>query len=341
MRLSVYALGGGMGHVTRSLAISRAVVRAGHEVRVLANSADAELLLSAARKDSCSNLATAAASFDLLSSQLTVEQTRRQALAWLANEWDGLLVDTFPRGLGGELADFVTKEERPLFLVHRDLNPRYVTSRDLRSIATAYERILLPGESGPLSDLANAVPTEPWLICDAGDLHDRVVARAAFRAPEQDRPVIVVVGSGRAEEVSDAVTIASRLREALGDTAYVRFASLETAPGKLADITVRLWPLMRYLRGVDVLIGAGGYNTVNEARATKTRLFAIPRGRLYDRQDQRLTDEERTSTVEELIVSVTSFVGKGVLQEDLQASMRLENGVHTALREIESVLSLR
>src|SRR5690349_9111998 len=43
-----------------------------------------------------------------------------------------LIVDTFPRGIGGELAGVLGSSDARKVLVHRDLNPRYVESAGIR-----------------------------------------------------------------------------------------------------------------------------------------------------------------------------------------------------------------
>ncbi|MFP2900405.1 hypothetical protein ACLEQD_29190, partial [Corallococcus sp. 4LFB] len=94
-----------------------------------------------------------------------------------------------------------------------------------------------------------------------------------------------------------------------------------------------LWPALAVLRGVDVLVGAGGYNTVQEARATGTPLVAWARPRLYDRQALRLTEAERVGDAAELEAKVAS-----VLQEAFHARPAAwDNGVHAAVEAIERV----
>jgi hypothetical protein len=73
------------------------------------------------------------------------------------------------------------------------------------------------------------------------------------------------------------------------------------SPQRPEALRVPLWPALAVLPGVDVLVGAGGYNTVQEARATGTPFVALVRSRLYDRQALRLRAEERAGSVEELL----------------------------------------
>jgi len=311
-RWLIYALGGGLGHLVRGLALARAAVRTGVDVRLLTNSPFAGLVPLADELDSESVVIDADAERDEVAARVRAELDHR--------DFDLLVVDTFPRGLAGELAglDIGT----PRALVHRDLSPTYVEQFDLRAVVRTYDLVLLPGERGPLAD-DSAVETAPWLIRDADELASPEDARTELGVTDES-PLVCVVASGKAEEIAAAEERVRQLAEHLGNRAHVRFLSVL----KIGSCPP-FWPLIRLLPGVDLLVGSGGYNTVYEARATGTPLLAIPQQRLYDRQDQRLRAEESIDAAE-LNERVAAVRRK-------PTTPRFENGVHAAVRALRSL----
>ena len=250
-------------------------------------------------------------------------------------EFDVLIVDTFPRGLGGELAPLVDRLPVPKILVHRDLDPRYVAQANLRRFAVRYDRIILPGEPAPLGDLPRAAMTAPWLLRDCDELLDRAEARRTLGADDDERPIVAVLGCGRPEEVTESRRLAGRLQEILTDRAIVRFASVLRSERADGLIPVSIWPTLEAIRGIDLIVGSGGYHSVHEARATGTPLVAFARPRLYDRQELRLRPSERVVDEEELIARVR----EGIELSGFETRGRLSpyvNGTRAAVGLIES-----
>jgi hypothetical protein len=331
-RWMIYALGGGLGHLTRAVSLARPALRRGHDVRILTNSPCARAIpvewwLGA---DDC---------LEVLDLTLGPADARPIVAAAIERfRPDVFVVDTFPRGLGGELAELLPELACRRVLIHRDLNPRYIARAGLREfVASHYDRLILPGEPAPLADLPRAVATLPWLICDEADMLDQAEARAALGVHGPGRPVVAVVGCGRAEEVRASANMAARLAEAIGEEAAVRLVAPagfgETIPGLIAPSA---WPLLRVMRGIDLLVGAGGYHTVHEARATRTPLIAVPRPRLYDRQARRLSAAERVGD-EEGAIRRTVAVLKTWNPIPSRETPRLRNGAHRAVRLIEAI----
>ncbi|QSQ21843.1 hypothetical protein JY651_42970 [Pyxidicoccus parkwayensis] len=294
-RWLIYALGGGMGHLTRSSALARAAARRGHAVTLLTNSPFAsglplEVLLGPGVK------------VLRLDAELDKHAVREVVALCLHDlRPDLFVVDTFPRGLGGELASLLPEVRARKVLVHRDLNPKYVARFDLASAVDAFDLVLVPGEDAPFAGHARAVRTAPWLLLEAEELLSRKEARARLGVAAGDsRPVVAVMGCGTASEVDEAGTLAASLRSLLGDAARVRWL-VPPGPSAAPAGCVPVWPALAVLPGVDVLVGAGGYNTVHEARATGTPFVALARPRLYDRQALRLEAEELAPSAEALV----------------------------------------
>jgi len=311
----MYALGGGMGHVTRASALARAAARRGHAVVLLTNSPFARgLPLESVLGPRVEVLRLSPA----LGKQGVGEVVARCIEDVRP---DLFVVDTFPRGLGGELVPLLSTVRARKVLVHRDVNPAYVKRYGLARAVDLFDLLLVPGEDAPFARHPRAVRTAPWLLLRARELLSREQARARLGLRAGDaRALVAVMGCGTSSEVEEAGAISARLEAVLGPRAVVRWlvppgAEQAPGPGGLAGeglaLRVPVWPALALLRGVDVLVGAGGYNTVQEARATGTPLVALARSRLYDRQALRLRPEELAGSVDELVARASALVRGG------------------------------
>ncbi|OJT23876.1 hypothetical protein BO221_18110 [Archangium sp. Cb G35] len=325
-RWLIYALGGGMGHLTRAVALGRAARRRGHRVEVITNSPFApELALEAELGEG--NVHRLGAEFDKHAVRESIERLLDRVRP------EVLVVDTFPRGLGGELAPLLPGMKARKVLVHRDLHPDYVERFGLARFVDTFDRLLVPGEPAPFAHHPRAVSTPPWLLLDSGELLDVPTARRTLGVPtnEETVPVVAVLACGRPEEVDESAALAERLQRMPGPRTFVRLLS-PSAPWKL-------WPALSVMRGIDVLVGAGGYNTVQEARATGTPLVAIARPRLYDRQALRLRDSERISTLDVALERVRELLRSGSTSCSERPVPAYVNGTHEAVRLIEAGFS--
>ena len=324
----LYALGGGMGHLTRAVALGRAARRRGHRVEVVTNSPFAPGLPLEAELGE-GNVHRLGAELDKHAVRESIERLIDRVRP------EVLVVDTFPRGLGGELAPLLPEMKARKVLVHRDLHPDYVERFGLARFVDTFDRLLVPGEPAPFAHHPRAASTPPWLLLDAGELLDVPTSRMKLGVPagEETVPVVAVLACGRPEEVDESAALAETLQRMPGPRALVRLLSPSTPP--------RLWPALSVMRGIDVLVGAGGYNTVQEARATGTPLVAIARPRLYDRQALRLRDSERISTLDEALDGVRKLLRSGSTSCPERPAPSYVNGTHEAVRLIEETRSVR
>ncbi|WP_223641057.1 glycosyltransferase [Corallococcus sp. EGB] len=319
----LYALGGGLGHLTRAAGLARAAVARGHRVELLTNSPFAPGL-------PLESFLGSGATVHRLDAHGDKAATVAAVAAWLAQAPpDVLVVDTFPRGLAGELVALLPAVRAPRVLVHRDLNPVYVERFHVARAVDAFDLLVVPGEDAPFAHHPRAVRTAPWLLLDADALLPREEARRRLGLEAEDaRPLVAVMGCGRPEEVAEAGATADRLRAAFEGRAAVRWL----VP-MARDSGQAVWPALELMRGVDVLVGAGGYNTVQETRATGTPLVAWARPRLYDRQALRLTAAERVEDAGTLEAKVASLLQAGPRERPSAWG----NGVHAAVEAIERV----
>ena len=317
MRWLLYALGGGLGHITRAIALARCAVAHDHRVTLLVNSPFAGKLPLERELPGAEILA--------LNPALDRDAVARRVVEIITDsEYQVVVIDTFPRGLGGELAEILPQTPAIKVLVHRLICSEYVAAASLRQFVAVYDRILVPGETAPLEDHPRALRTAPWLIRDRDELCDRDAARRTLGVTG-DRPLVLVTGCGSRNEVDEANEMARAVESAVADRATVLFSTPGVAGG--------YWPLLPLLPAVDILVGSGGYNTVYETRVTSTQLVAIPRRRLYDRQHLRLHPDEMAATKQEAIERVVASLDE--IAEYPPASYA--NGVHAAVAEIEQL----
>jgi hypothetical protein len=299
----MYALGGGLGHLQRSLSLCRTAARRGHQSVILSNSPVWPRIAA--------NLPLPGTTVrHLVGDDATVLAEANHCLQ--TTPFDVLVVDTLPRGICGELANRLPNV--PTVFVHRDLAASYAAQPDVMAAVRQFDLMLCPGERGQLEH-RNAVTTGPWVLLHAEELLEPVAVRTYMGCPP-DRPLVVVCDAADPEEAAGLATIADLLRSRFGSAVHVHQAEL-----------AETWPLMRLHLGVDLLVGAGGYNTVHEARLTATPFRAVARQRLYDRQHRRLRSREWLEVQDQ-----------NVPPRRPAATVRYTNGTEAAVDAIERLV---
>ena len=281
--LLIYALGGGWGHLNRSLALAR-VAASKYKIKLISNSP----YVSEIDLKNCEVL-TISHQAGFKQTRSIIEQTIEQV------SFDCLLVDTFPRGLGGELTDLAAKVKQPKILINRYLKPEYTQRYCLEEfVRQNYPQILIPGENTPsaFAHLPQAIKTPPWLIRSSHELTALPGAAALLGLTiEQARqPLIVILASGYRAELALYGAIANSLVQ-LGYT--VRCISPTLPPQCPPEIWRCHYPALECLWLADLVIGSGGYNTVFECDRLNLPLIAIPHQRLYDCQLTRIMAQQK------------------------------------------------
>jgi hypothetical protein len=266
----IYALGGGWGHVTRAAALARAAYPQ-RAVRILTNSPYASQV----------RLAMPELDLIVLDPAMPAARAREQTIRHIRAAAPAcLIVDTFPRGLGGELAQTLDSLAPTKVLVHRDLNPRYVAEAGLRAfVESAYDLILSAGEGSTFA----ATVTAPWVLRSPDELLPRHRARRVLRLDNDRQHSILVCAAGTAEEQAWYGAAVSGVR-AMHSKAAVRCIAPACPPGCPPECWINHWPAADLFNAADVVIGGAGYNTVHECLAYQVPLIARPWPRKYDRQ---------------------------------------------------------
>ncbi|HIK07828.1 MAG TPA: UDP-N-acetylglucosamine--LPS N-acetylglucosamine transferase [Trichormus sp. M33_DOE_039] len=295
----IYALGGGWGHLTRALSLARIAANQ-RRVNIITNSPYAQHI---SNEGCLLYLIPACESFSV-----TCQQVREI----LSNtHYDCLIVDTFPRGLGGELADILPQLHNiPKILIHRDINPSYVKIKDLRPFVTEnFDAVIVPGEGTdlPLGDLPEVIHTEPWLIRHAGELPDRKTARSHILKVGDTRKIILVCAAGQASELPLFNQLTLQLKQAFPECA-VRFLSPHCSDDELKTLWLSHHPGIECLAAADVVVGGAGYNTVYECTSIGVPLVALPLPRLYDRQLKRASKINQVLNIPDVLLTVKKIL---------------------------------
>jgi hypothetical protein len=317
----IYALGGGWGHLTRAAALAR-VVRG--PVRILTNSPYAGQVR--ARLPDLDIVALAPELPAARAREETVRQVRASGAACL-------IVDTFPRGLGGELASLLPALGAVRVLIHRDLNPEYVRGRALDEfVRSSFDVVIRPGpaEAAPLAGLPQVRTTAAWLIRSAQELPSREAARRLLGVEE--RQCVLVSAAGNRDEQEWYGSVARALIAGL-EGVGVRCVAPDCPPGCPEEAWMRYWPAMDLLPGVDVVVGGAGYNTVYECAACGVPLVARAWPRKYDRQALRAVGQA-LACPEDVVAAVRTC-----LLRPSRSETRLDfaNGAEEAMEILESL----
>ena len=162
-----YAFGGGLGHGARILALTRQLARLiGGQHLVLLNTPFARTLRSEIRRQ------------PLLEARfLAPGGTPNRAEAFVRDAFssfrpDVLIVDTFPRGLAGELVKLFSGSSRhKRVLISRHLPAEYVEAYGLTEfVRSYYSLVIAPGELSPFEKSMPVISTRPFLLRDLEEL---------------------------------------------------------------------------------------------------------------------------------------------------------------------------
>ncbi|MFC7534250.1 glycosyltransferase [Actinoplanes sp. GCM10030250] len=143
-----------------------------------------------------------------------------------------------------------------------------------------FDGILEPGEFAAAADEGPTVPdrdrvhaVEPITYLDRHELVDREAAREALGLDPERPAALLQLGAGNINDISTpAARIAARLRDAGFQVVLAESTiATEPMPPVPGTLLVKLYPISRYLRGLDLVISASGYNSFHELLA-----FGVP-----------------------------------------------------------------
>jgi hypothetical protein len=273
----IYALGGGFGHLTRASALARAALR--NNVRILTNSPYA----------GCVQRAMPELAIIALDPAISVTEGRIATVRQIeATAPDCLVVDTFPRGLGGELVDAIASFSGPKVFVQRDLNPQYAAAFDLSAfVRNSYDLVLVPADrlDDGLGPFPQTATTAPWLVRSRHEVFTRERA-CRLLGLREERSCVMVCASGNPDELDWYGAVVSGLLQC-APACEVRCIAPVCPHACPQAFWKSYWPALDLYAAADVVVGGAGYNTVYECLACQVPLVARPWPRKYDRQNLR------------------------------------------------------
>ncbi|HEX8551454.1 MAG TPA: glycosyltransferase [Abditibacteriaceae bacterium] len=293
-RIVFYAVNGlGLGHVTRLLAIARAVRTQSPEAEIL-------FLTTSEASHLVYREGFAAVKFP---SRAAAQSGNLRAASWQRLMHTGVLsaltafdphilvVDTFPAGTASELLPALRWIPRRVF-VFRAQRLERAREEFFQNTLRGYNLILIPHHEGeeeiPFPDTARGVWTGPITIREPHELLSREAARAALGfAPDEILALVTLGGGGDCDLQQTRATFA-RAAPGINARWIATRGPLESAVeiDRTSDI-LEIWPLMPYLRAFDWALSATGYNTVAELQAAGVPSILWPFARDVDDQNAR------------------------------------------------------
>jgi len=263
--IAVYAMGGGLGHLARARRVLQALGCAG---------ADAAIL-------SASPLARGP---DIVPVPRRLAHSRTEFAAWLKKTLRALaptavVVDAFPLGILGELADPHVLPEAPLYHVARLL--RWNTYREaFAGTPRTYDAILA------VEKLANAHQDFLGLHAKAfRSIELPVQNQGVTENPFKRNSVWLVVHSGPAAEVRALMEFARRkVKGTAPNFVVVSPRSLDLPEGVERVTHARPWELYPHAARI---VTACGFNSMLETGPWRAKHLYMPLQRRFDDQEMR------------------------------------------------------
>jgi predicted glycosyltransferase len=278
-----------------------------------------------------------------LRSDFTAEEARVAVIREIeAAAPERLIVDTFPRGLVGELPAFFRSFQGRKIFVQRDLNPQYSAAFHLEDfIRDSYDLVVVPGDAS-VEPASYAQVTAPWVVRSWPEVPSRERALELLKL-DGTRPCVIVCAAGNPDELQWYGAVAALLLES--GRCHVRCIAPFCPDGCPPGCWVRYWPAMDLYAAADVVVGGAGYNTIYECLACGVPLIARPWPRKYDRQGLRangvagkgtvtVVDDPRQAVAAALAAALSAL---GATAE----KQAFHNGAIDAVRLIEQVESAR
>ena len=343
----IYALGGGLGHLNRVIALANVACRSRHII-IMSNSPFAETIQEQNTNENIS--------IHVIPHDISREEGVEQVVSLLTITPCVLIVDALVRGIWGELAPILPHLTNiPKVLILRDLPLKYIVEKNLENfIDNNYDLVIVPGETEqPLfENLTNIEYTYPWLSFSSKQLPSRQEARDLlnFDETQAKQKTILILASGKGVEQEVYGFIAKDLSQKL-PWVNIRCISLIYPPKCPFDLWVSHFPAFEYLPAADLVIGGCGYNLFYECMALQIPLIAFPWERVYDRQKVRAQKAESlglgtvkiVASVEDVYYQVSEILGQQLIENGLNYTHnfkrpKFKNGVKKAVRLIEEFL---
>jgi len=272
-RVLYYAIGGGLGHLTRAVAFLRQQ-----------GLADGALILSASEYLDDPRVSAGIATLRVPDQlQHAPEKLRDWLTRCIADEQPSLIcIDSFPGGILGELCGLPALEGIPLWYLARLLRwPEYAVL-----LTAPPPRYAITWQLEPLH-AAHAEFVQQHADELRGFLLEEPAERAAGPAPPAE-PYWLVLHSGPPAEVAQLIAYADEMRRIEGNATRILIASHEP-PSPLPDNCTHIdaYPAIALIAHAERIISAAGFNVIRDTSRVRDRQRILPFPRRYDDQFER------------------------------------------------------
>jgi len=298
-RLLFYTVNGlGLGHVTRQLAIARAVRRARPLTQFLfLTTSEADNVIYREGFPSVKLPSKSAIVRTGLRPRVFNKLTHSVVLSTVsAFNPAVMVVDSFPAGASQELLPTLSWEMRRAF-VFRAQQAERAYDPFLQSALSAYDLCIIPHRDGteeiPVPESVKQIWTGEIFIRSREDALTRDEAREVLGLPQDARVLYVSFGGGGEDELQNALAITLEAARGLGWTLVVADAPLAATRAfeKSCDVDfvrIRHYPMAEYFNAFDAAVSAAGYNTAAELMHFGVPAILIPFARGLDDQFARV-----------------------------------------------------
>jgi len=298
LRVLFYAVNGlGLGHVSRLLAIARALRRLRPEAECLfLTASEADWVISRegfASFKAPSHTTRARAGLDAARHARTVQSATWALVA--AFDPHVMVVDTFPAGALQELLPLMRWPVNKVF-VFREQQAALAADAFLQEVLGLYQLIIVPHNRGemalPLPLAVPAVWTGPILSRERTEALPRGEAERRLGLPPPDGRLRLYINFGGGGDPQ----VGPLLRAALAAAAQFPGLLAVLAPGPLAGaatepsgaLVVRHYPMAECLAAFDLALSAAGYNAVHELLHHGVPTAFVPVAKGIDDQEARV-----------------------------------------------------
>lgn len=296
-RIVFYAVNGlGLGHVTRLLAIARAVRRQAPRAEILfLTSSEADGVIY--REGFAAVKIPSKSIREQCGLGKSTYYKLAQSVTWnvlSAFNPDVLVVDTYPSGSFEELIPVLGWRQKNVFVFREQREATFQTPL-LQATLPLYDALIVPHDDiaqvGPLPEPHKAHAVGPILIRDKKELLSRSAARQALGLPADGLLFYASFGGGGDPESRRALDLTMAAIETLPDAHLLIGAGplLRDAPPSAPRVSVLhgRYPMLDVLPAFDAAIAAAGYNTVHELLYAGVASALVPFGRVLDDQHRR------------------------------------------------------
>ena len=357
-RLLFYAVDGlGLGHVTRLLAIARAIRAQLPGAQMLfVTTTDADSVI---HREGFASVKIPSRTV-IQSSRIRASVYNKLAHSVVMNTVAAfnpaiLIADTYPAGATQELLSTLSWEMLRVF-VYRAQQAERAADPFFQAALSHYDLGIVPHDDGSEDIFApnslRLVWTGPILIRDRKEAFGRSDARQRLGLPEFGKLLYVTVGGGGDDEMALAEQMIFDAGRAAGWTVVAPEAPLlKSRPQGMRpaqpDFRIAYYPIAECFAAFDAAVSAAGYNTVHELLHFGVPSVLIPRSRGLDDQFARAQQAETVGaalTAQLDRQSIESALIR-LAEDDLRATMTSNasaacptNGAEIAAGEILALL---